>query len=193
MIKTTAMILQELGQYASPADKLSRMVQEGKYIPIVKGLYETDKNIPGYLLAGSIYGPSYLSFEFALAYHGLIPEAVYTFTSATFEKRKKKRYETAFGTFIYRDIPSEAYSYGLEIKRENEYSYILASPEKALCDQLYKTKPIANYKELENLLFDDLRIDELEFARLSVDDIAVLATKYGSTNIRKLSSYIRRM
>jgi predicted transcriptional regulator of viral defense system len=193
MIKTTAMILQELNQYASPADKLRRMVQAQEYIPIVKGLYETDKFVPGYLLAGSIYGPSYLSFEFALAYHGLIPEAVYTITSATFEKKKKKKYETLFGTFTYRDIPSAAYSYGLEIKIENEYSYIIASPEKALCDQMYKAKPISNYKELENLLFDDLRIEEEEIRKLATDDIAVLATKYGSTNIRKLSGYIRRM
>ena len=84
MLKTTGMILEELKQYASPADKLGRLVKQGKYIPIVKGLYETKSNVPGYLLAGSIYGPSYLSFEFALAYYGLIPEAVYAFTSATF-------------------------------------------------------------------------------------------------------------
>lgn len=193
MIKTTAMILKELNHYASPADKLTRLVQGGEYIPIIKGLYETDKSTPGYLLAGSIYGPSYLSFEFALAYYGLIPEAVYTFTSATFEKKKKKKYETSFGTFTYRDIPSKVYYYGVEIKKEGEYSFILASPEKALCDQLYKTKPVSNYKELENLLFEDLRIDEQEFKLLSLDDIAILAEKYGNTNIRKLSGLMRRI
>ena len=193
MIVTTAMILKELSNYASPADKLSRMVQDGEYIPIIKGLYETNRSTSVYLLAGSIYGPSYLSFEFALAYHGLIPEAVYTFTSATFEKKKKKKYETQFGIFTYRDIPSKAYASGLELKREGEYSYILASPEKALCDQLYKTKPVSNYRELENLLFEDLRIEEQEFKKLDSDDITVLAGKYGSTNIKKLSSFIRRI
>lgn len=193
MIKTTAIIIGELREYASPSDKLTRMVQEEEYYPIKQGLYETDKSTPGYLLAGSIYGPSYLSFEFALAYHGLIPEAVYTFTSATFEKKKKKKYETSFGTFTYRDIPSKAYSYGLEIKKEGEYSYILASPEKALCDQLYKVKPVSNYKELENLLFEDLRIDEQEFKRLAADDVAVLAEKYGSTNIKKLAGFMGRI
>ena len=193
MIATTAMILKELSNYASPADKLTRMVQNGEYIPIIKGLYVTNRSTSGYLLAGSIYGPSYLSFEFALAYHGLIPKAVYTFTSATFEKKKKKKYETQFGIFTYRDIPSKAYASGLELKREGEYSYIIASPEKALCDQLYKTKPVSNNKELENLLFEDLRIEEQEFKRLDSDDITVLAEKYGSTNIKKLSSFIRRM
>lgn len=187
------MILAELHQYASPADKLSRMVRDGKYIPIVKGLYETQRSTPGYLLAGSIYGPSYLSFEFALAYHGLIPEAVYTFTSATFDKKKKKKYETFFGTFTYRDVPPGAYSYGVEFMKEGDYSYILASPEKALCDQLYKTAPIANYKELENLLFEDLRIEEEEFCKLNAQDIAFLAEKYGSTNVRKLSGLRGKM
>ena len=84
------MILEELRDYANPADKLSHMVKRGEYFPIVRGLYETDRTVPGYLLAGSIYGPSYISFEYALSYYGLIPEAVYTVTCATFEKKKKK-------------------------------------------------------------------------------------------------------
>ena len=76
MIKTYAMIVDELSEYSAPENKLSRMVKEGIYIPIVKGLYETEKATSGYLLAGSIYGPSYLSFDFALSRYGLIPEAV---------------------------------------------------------------------------------------------------------------------
>ena len=159
MIKTTAMILSKLDKYVSPADKLTRMVQKGKYFPIIKGLYETDKATPGYLLAESIYGPSYLSFEFALSYYGLIPEAVYTFTSATFEKKKKKIYETEFGTFTYRDIPSRAYAYNIDIIEEGNYSYKIATMEKALCDQVYKMHPVSNYRELEELLFENLRID----------------------------------
>ena len=91
MIKTTNMLLEELNTYASPNNKIGRMVQAKELIPIVKGLYETNSSTPGYLLAGSIYGPSYLSFDFALGIHGLIPEAVYAFTSATFEKKKKKQ------------------------------------------------------------------------------------------------------
>ena len=108
MIKTTEMMLEELKEYSNPAAKLSRMAKQGECFPIVRGLYETDRTVPGYLLAGSIYGPSYISFEYALAHYGLIPETVYTITCATFEKKKKKRYETMFGTFIYRDVPSEA-------------------------------------------------------------------------------------
>ena len=192
MIKTTAMILDELNEYGNPPDKLSRLVKKGEYIQIVKGLYETDKSTPGYLLAGSIYGPSYISFEFALSYHGMIPEAVFTFTCATFEKKKKKKYTTPFGNYTYRDIPSGVFYYGQNIIKEGEYSFIIASPEKALCDQLYKSKPVNNYKELEKLIFEDLRIDEQMFQRLNLDDIRIIAGKYGSRNIKKLNSYLRR-
>ncbi|MFA7674404.1 MAG: hypothetical protein WCY62_11190, partial [Clostridia bacterium] len=69
MIKTTAILYEELKKYTNPAAKIQRLVDSGELIPVIRGLYETDKNIPGYYLASSIYGPSYLSFEFALAYH----------------------------------------------------------------------------------------------------------------------------
>lgn len=193
MIKTTAMIINELKKYASPEDKLTRLVRYGKYYSIVKGLYETDKNTAGHLLAESIYGPSYLSFEYALAYYGLIPEAVYTYTSATFEKKKKKKYETAFGTFTYRDIPSKVFPLDVNIIQEGEYYYKIATAEKALCDQLYKMKTISNYRELEELLYEDLRIEESEIRKLKAEDIRILAAKYGSTNVRKLSGMMQRL
>ena len=39
MIKTTAMLLQELQSYRNPRDKLARMVQNKECIPIIQGLY----------------------------------------------------------------------------------------------------------------------------------------------------------
>ena len=192
MIKTTSMILEELKMYASPTSKLSRMVKSGEYTRIVKGLYETDSTIPGYLLAGSIYGPSYLSFEFALSYYGLIPEAVYTFTSATYDKKKKKEFKTPFGAFTYRDVPKDVFHLGVNLMQEGAYSYWIASAEKALCDTLYTKSPVSNQKELLKLLFDDMRLDEEEFEKLKQENIDQLAEKYGSTNIQKLSRLMRR-
>ncbi|EGL36584.1 hypothetical protein HMPREF9124_0369 [Oribacterium sp. oral taxon 108 str. F0425] len=61
MIKTTAMLLEELSEYGSPKSKLSRMAKSGEYFPITKGIYETNRHTSAYLLAGSIYGPSYIS------------------------------------------------------------------------------------------------------------------------------------
>lgn len=193
MIKSTKMLLEEYSNYAKPHDKIKRLVESKELTPIVKGLYETDSTIPGYYLAGVICGPSYLSFEFALSYYGLIPEAVYTFTSASFLKRKKKKYNNSFGYFTYQDVPKAAYPFGIKIINENGYTFQIAIPEKALCDKLYALSPLQNQVELQSLLFDDLRIDKNEFSKLNKEDIKILADKYKSTNVTLLSKFIRRV
>lgn len=192
MIKTSAMIIEGLNQYKSPVDRLSRLVKTNQYYPIVRGLYETDPTTPPYLLAGSIYGPSYISFEYALSYYGLIPEKVIAVTSATFEKKKKKRYETPFGVFLYQDVPSEAFPLAIRMIREGEYYYRIASPEKALCDKLYTLAPLPNQKSLWQLLIEDLRIDEEQLTNMDVNLVEYLSKSYYSTNIKKLAAVLKR-
>lgn len=186
-------MLQELNNYKNPRDKLAHMVKKKECIPVIQGLYETNPTTPGYRLANTICSPSYLSFEFALSYHGLIPEAVYNFTSATFEKKKKKEFKTHFGTFTYRDVPSAAYPYGIECVSENGYTFQIASPEKALCDELYIQSPVTSQRELKELLFDSLRIDWELFCKLNMDDILFLNSKYHCTNIQKLTKTMEKI
>ena len=193
MIKTADMLLEELREYASPRSKLSRMAKNREIFPIVKGLYETDKGTPGIYLAGSIYGPSYVSFEYALGHYGLIPEAVYTLTCATFEKKKAKKYETPFGTFTYRDVPSEAFPLALTLVNENGYYYCIATPEKALCDMLYTLRPTANAAELHTMLNDDLRIEDSELRKLDAALVAELSEHYHTTNVKRLCTLLRRL
>ena len=193
MIKTTSMILEELSSYANPRMKLSRMVEQGEYFQIRKGLYETDEHVPGYLLAGSIYGPSYISFEFALSYYGMIPETVYTVTCATFEKKKKKKYETMFGTFTYRDVPSSVFPLELRLVQEGDYFYRIAEPEKAVCDELYTMPPMQNIKMLATLLLEDLRMEETELLKLDMEKIRMLSEHYRTQNVKKLVTLLRRM
>lgn len=54
MIKTYNMIMHELHEYRNPKTKLGRLVKEGMYTPVIRGLYETDPSTAGYLLAGII-------------------------------------------------------------------------------------------------------------------------------------------
>jgi len=192
MLKTHLVLMDELKNYASPAKKIERMVKSGALTRVVRGLYETDPHTPGHLLAASIYGPSYLSFEYALAHHGLIPEAVHQYTSASFDKKRAKQYETPFGVFSYRDIPEEAFPYGVQPLIENGYSYRLATPEKALCDELYKLSPCANLAELEQLLFENLRIDRQAFLGLDFTEMEQLASLYHTKNHKLLRSRIRK-
>ena len=90
MLKTNDIIKNELSNYSNKDTKLIREVNKGNLIKIVNGLYETNPNTPGYLLASSIYGPSYISFEYALSYYGLIPKRVNVVTCATLNKKRKR-------------------------------------------------------------------------------------------------------
>ncbi|MGI6137317.1 MAG: hypothetical protein GX959_03530 [Clostridiales bacterium] len=190
MIISTKGLLQELKEYANPMAKISRMVKNGEIIPVIRGMYVRDKNISRNVLAGAIYGPSYVSFETALAHYGLIPERVYSVTSATFRKRRTKCYRTKLGTFFYTDIPAKAYPYGLRYIAEQGTGYFMASPEKAICDKLYSVSPCQSQKELEYILFDNLRIDEDMFWSLDLGLMCSLANLYNNTTIKVLVKYI---
>lgn len=192
MVFFKSYISNNLTKYSNKNNKISRDIKGGKLYKIVSGLYETDPNTPGYLLAGSIYGPSYISFEYALSYYGLIPERVTTITCATFDKKKKKEYNTMFGVFTYRDVPVDVYSEEILLKEENGYSFQIATPEKALCDKLYTLAPLNNYSNLKLMLFSDLRIDVTEFNKLNVDKIVKLSNLYHCTNVELLAKYMRR-
>lgn len=192
MIITNDMAKYKLNNYSNKNNKISREIKKGKLFKIITGLYETDPNTPGYLLASSIYGPSYISFDFALSYYGLIPERVSTITCATFNKKKRKQYNTKFGVFTYKDVPSSAYPKEILLKQENNYSYQIATKEKALCDKLYSLKPLKNISNLENMLFNDLRIDIDEFKKINIKKIEKLSNLYHSTNVTLLLKYLRR-
>lgn len=187
MIITTQQLKEKYADFSDPAGKIARDVKNGKLFPLVKGVYETDADVHGVKLAQFIYGPSYLSFEYVLHLHGLIPEAVYnTYTSATFNKRKVRTYVNCFGTFIYRDIPQKVFSLGVSVVTDGAYSYQIASAEKAFCDKLYTLPAVRSIKSLKELIFADLRIDEDAFYNLNKEDIATLAPLYGSSNLNLL-------
>lgn len=185
-------IFKEKNTIANVNAKISREIKKGNLIKLKNGLYETDENTPGYLLATAIYGPSYLSFDYALFHYGLIPEKVVNYTCATLNKRKKKIFQNDFGTYIYRDIPKRVYFLEVHLVIEGNYSYQIASKEKALCDKLYTLSPLKNQNELKTLLFKDLRIDEDEFKKLDYNIINKLASLYNSTNVKLLAKYMRR-
>ena len=192
MIYSLEMLRQKYSDYANPDDKIYRLVKSDKLFPISKGLYEDDRSTSGQYLASSIYGPSYLSFDYALSYYGLIPEATFVYTSATFEKKKKKIYTNMFGTFTYADVPANIFPLGIKLVESDGYIMHIASPEKALCDKLYSLPPVKNQKELRTLLFDNLRIDADAFTQLDADDIISLSEQYKSNNVRALAKLIRR-
>ena len=182
MLIANNMLKNSLKDYSNINNKICREVKDKKLYRIVNGLYDTNGDTSAYLLASSIYGPSYISFEYALSYYGLIPERVNAVTCATFNKKKRKIYNNHFGTF----------SYGVMVNVDGNYAYHIATPEKALCDKLYTISPVKTIKNLKRLLFDDLRIDEEEFYNLDVSKIEKLSELYHSTNVSLLAKFLRR-
>ena len=69
MVITTEIVKNNLNEYSNKNNKISRDIRDGKLFKIINGLYETNPNTSPYLLAGSIYGPSYISFDCSLSAH----------------------------------------------------------------------------------------------------------------------------
>jgi predicted transcriptional regulator of viral defense system len=160
-----AVLSERLRDYRSPNDKIAAMEKHGDIIRLKKGLYVVSpkisrKSLSRELIANHLYGPSYVSFETALAFYGIIPEKVFAVRSATF--KRAKRFENAVGRFEYITVPPDCYSVGISQQTvDNEYTYLLASPEKALCDTILATPNLRlqSVKAMQTYLEEDLRVD----------------------------------
>ena len=193
MIKTTQFLIDELKDYKNPKTKIQRMVASDELYPIIQGLYETNKFVNPFNLAEAIYSPSYISFETALSFYELIPERVYQITSATFDKHRRKEYNTSFGTYTYRDIPKAVYPYGIRlISVEKGYTYKIACKEKALLDKLYASSPLANAKDMRYYLLDDLRINTFVLESFDKEFIYSIYSLYNSRNIDIFVNMLKR-
>lgn len=192
MIVTTSMLKHRYRDYANPLDKIKRDADRGILIRLTRGLYETSDAISPSFLASAILSPSYLSFDYALSYYGLIPEKVVSVTSASLGLRKNKTFVNAFGRYTYSDIPAMAFSEGLSYIEEGDYVVKIASKEKAICDSLYKWRVVHNIKDLKQLLFVDKRIDPEEFSHCDFALMARLAKLYKRANLDLLTKFIRK-
>ena len=192
MLITTSMLKEKYSDYVNPLDKMKRDADKGIIFRLRNGIYETDKNAEPCLLASSILSPSYLSFDWALSYYGLIPEKVISITSATLGNRKNKTFENYFGRYEYTDVPIEVFSEGLTYLESGEYMVKIAMKEKAICDSLCKWRVVKSVKELKELLFIDKRIDEDEFATCDFKLMKRLAGLYKKTNLKLLIKLIVR-
>jgi hypothetical protein len=184
-----------LRDYASPRAHLSYMSRKGKLIRVRRGLYvpADTSGISLLTLANKIYGPSYVSFETALAHHGLIPERTETVTSASMGKNKRKLFQTPLGGFSYRSVPSAVFPYGVERSGDENNPFLIASPEKALCDLLAKSAGAVPAGTLfERFLFEDLRIDPSGIARLNMREISFLAHLYEKRTVTLLAEYLKQ-
>ncbi|OGI64840.1 hypothetical protein A3H53_04670 [Candidatus Nomurabacteria bacterium RIFCSPLOWO2_02_FULL_40_10] len=129
---------------------LHRYKKQGFILKLKKGFYVfPDALPPDVYVANKIYTPSYISLEFALSYHGVIPETVYEITSVT--TKTTRRFEALGKVFSYRKIKRVAYT-GYEIQKQKGLSFNIASAEKAFVDINYLRlmngqKPISRFNK----------------------------------------------
>jgi len=158
-------IASDFRDYKFPKNKIADLEKTENLIRLKKGLYVVSPEITNLpiskeLIANHLYGPSYISMESALWFHGLIPEKVYNTYSATLKRTKK--YDTKFGVFVYTSVPKNYFPIGItQVIIKDTYAYLLASPEKALCDVILTKSGIRfqSIKSVKEFLIEDLRFN----------------------------------
>ena len=193
---TTDVVAGELGDYSAILAKIASLVDEGSLIRIKRGLYCLSPLVSGtepdvLAAANVVYAPSYVSFETALSFYGLIPERVDETMSACM--KRGARFRTPLGTFSYRTVPRDWFRIGIRSQtRDGEAAFLVATPEKAIGDLLLAraTLRIASPDSLRSFLEEDIRLD---FDALGTPDHEILNEMASCGHKRLLMDALKRM
>lgn len=187
-----------LSAYQNPRDWIARMVQKGELWRIKNGFFlissrfiRGHKEYPYEQIANLIYGPSYVSLEWALSFYHFIPERVATITNVTIGSSKE--FASPIGTFSYRHLGNSRYCIGIDQKNIPGQlgKFLIATPEKALADWVFFTCGNINRKELLQDLLEAKRIELSALQSLDKEKMEEIAHHYKSAIVRRLSNIIR--
>lgn len=190
-------LLDALSTYAKPRDAITRLLRDRAIIRVKKGLYVfgltyARRPYSPELLANLIYGPSYVSLDYALQYRGLIPEHVQAVTSVTCAR--PRRFSTPLGLFIYRSVPLDGYWRGVQrVAVGPDVAALMATAEKALADKVRDDRGtgVSGVVGMLSYLLEDLRIDEDGLVALDPEMVEEVAKAYRSHRVRLLAEAIR--
>lgn len=186
-------MMELLKGFKQPRQKLSSLLKEGVLIRVKKGLYVLGERYSRGLysremLANLIYGPSYVSLEFALSYYGLIPERVVEVTSMT--PARNKKFDTPLGRFSYHYLRVDKYAGGVSYVAEEKGGFLIASKEKALADCVARHHALKTRDEVADYL-RGLRIEESDLAEMSLKKIGEIAKLYRSPQVNHLKQLLK--
>ena len=182
--------------FSNVNEKISNLIRNGDLIRLKKGFYTFSKPYQTKAIdlisaSNMLYTPSYVSFDYALSFYGMIPERVSEITSAT--SKNEKLFETPIGRFSYKKVSIEAYSLGVDwIYDDIEGGKFIATPEKALCDKIKYDRGIGTLTQnsmIEYLKYD-LRIDITK--PLNYELIEIIAKAYKSRNLKTLATLVKK-
>lgn len=184
-----------LSQYKNPRDKITRLLKSKALIRIKKGLYVfgpdyAKRPFSKEILANLIYGPSYISLEYALSYYGMTPERVEIVTSIT--NKRNKLFKTVVGNFSYTYLNNEKYYLGItQIKLDEASKILIATKEKALSDKVRLTKGIDTENLMLEYLRKDLRIDESMLRTLNLGKLKKIRNIYKNKAVNLLFDAVK--
>lgn len=183
-------LLQELKDYNYPRNRIRTLLLQKKITRVKKGIYVRELSAASLeVLANMIYGPSYISLEYALAGYGLIPEAVRTLTCVT--SSRNRIFDTPAGRFSYIFLRQEYYPHGVTIEYlPDGRSFLIATAEKALIDRVYFEKGILTKKEMRAFLFDSLRLDAERVASLNTSLLESILAHYSEQSMKILREVV---
>lgn len=159
---------------------VKKLIKTGVLIKIEKDKYLLEgAKISDFALANFLYQPSYISFESALNFYGILSQFPYEISSATVRKTVKKEFQGKM--FTYSKIKKDLF-WGYE-KKQN---FIIACPEKALADQIYLLSK--GYKRMN--------LEECNLEAVSISKFKKYLSKYPKTRqfksvLRNLREYMR--
>ncbi len=160
--------------YKNPRVKLHHLLKIKALIRVKRGVYIfgkcfAKKPYSSEVLANMLYGPSYVSLEWACQYYHLIPEKVTTVTSIT--TQRSRQFQTPLGLFTYDHLPIQAFPTGVNLIRFSDTQQALvATKEKALADLLtLRRGAFFSKKHFKEILFEDLRIEEETLESLDLE------------------------
>ena len=195
---TTSIIESLYPELKSPDKKVVWLEKNGYIIRLKRGLYvvnpeHSGKTLSSELIANHLYAPSYISMSTALRYYGLIPEAVYVHQSMTV--KHSRSFQTPIGSYDYKYISREAFWVGVRSIHKGDYAFLMASPEKALCDLIANSSKVnlRYMKDVEIYLEQDIRMDMDEFYKMDAsvfEDYIKVGKKADS--ISTLLKFLRR-
>jgi predicted transcriptional regulator of viral defense system len=180
-----------ISELADPHNFLMRATNKKEFIRLKRGLYADPEHIDYLLIANRLLSPSYVSFETALAYYGMIPERVMMTMSVT--TQKARRYETPVGLFEFFSQNIELFATAYHLEERAGYYIRIATPEKALFDTISRMKIIARSLKKDeplHLATEELRIEQSTLRNLSKREIKRLAPIYDSGTVKRLARSI---
>lgn len=187
-----------MSEYQNPRDRIRRLVQKRELIRLKNGFYliaakikqGSHTIIPYEQVANWLYGPSYVSLEWALSFYGMIPERVNAITSMSLGRDKE--YRTPVANFLYYRLNASCYSIGIEQKKAVDVvgGFLLASPEKALADLAFKRCKGFSKTQLKAELLESRRMDDEHFQKLNKNLLNNIAEAYHSKAVDHLVNLI---